>query len=397
MLLGAAIVSSCAVEPSASSSRAEPITSASVAEASSPAASPTAAPTPEQASQSPIAWSEVPLHGLITDVVADRAGFVAVGIGGSGASSWLSPDGTSWDELDVPDNLVLESDEMVPDLFAAMGEAVRLGDTLYSFGGNSFMDAYLGGGWRWTDGQSWQVIESTSNFFGMRVEELTVSEDALLASGVAFGGPKGNWMTWRWTPATSWVKTPLSNTAEDTIAATSLAWRAGTFVAAGFAERMDTGDGGLPPTNMMWTSPDGMTWTSVPIPDNETTICALAAVPAGGFVAIGRRAAHVTAWKSADGTRWELANIEPRELTELNPQASCAVVPIGDRLLALVADAPRTTHAWTSRDGGEWAASDDLEITLSSAAGFGDQVVVVGGRGTLEEPEQVVMRGQLDN
>jgi hypothetical protein len=337
----------------------------------------------------------VPLDAddAIIDVLADRSGFVAVGQGASGTASWVSSDGIAWEERDVPEKVVLEVDD-IP-LPAAMGQLVRLGDTLYSFGGNGFMDAYLGAGWRWTDGQQWQVIESTSDFFGTRVGAVAASDDALLASAVAFGGPMGHWTTWRWTPTTSWVQTPLSSTTEQVVSVTSLAWGAGTFVAAGFSAPFDADDAGAS-TNSIWTSRDGMTWTSVGVPDDDATICALEAISAGGFVAVGRTAGEVVAWTSDDGSDWQVADMEPHQWDASHPQGVCEIVPIGEGVLALIGDGPETTLTWMLSDGAEWTAAEALDVGLRSAAAVGDDVVVIGWRANSDEGEQVVLRGHRD-
>jgi hypothetical protein len=395
LLLFGAVVSGCGIDASASTTPSQVGSSVGAASTatSAPVSSPAPTSTSEQTVRSEVAWTEVPLDGTIVDVVADRSGFVAVGDGSSGTTSWVSRDGVAWEERDVPEKVVLEVDD-IP-LPAAMGQLVRLGDTLYSFGGNGFMDAYLGAGWRWTDGQQWEVIESTSDFFGTRVDAVAASDDALLASAIAFGGPMGHWTTWRWTPTTSWVRTPLSSTAEQVVSVTSVAWGAGTFVAVGFSAPFDADDAGAS-TNSIWTSHDGMTWTSVGVPDDDTTICALEATSAGGFVAVGRTAGEVVAWTSDDGSDWLVADMERHQWDASHPQGACEIVPIGEGVLALIGDGPETTLTWMSRDGGEWTAAEALEVGLRSAAAIGDDAVVVGSRANSDEGEQVVMRGHLD-
>lgn len=133
-----------------------------------------------------IAWSEVPFEGSVGAMAGDGSRFVAVGSVSDGATSWTSSDGIAWERHEVPEQSFGEIDPGVK-LTAGMGRLIRLGDTLYSFGGAQFMDAVLFAAWRWTDGGAWEVIESGSEFFaGGRVTAVTASDEALLAVRISF-------------------------------------------------------------------------------------------------------------------------------------------------------------------------------------------------------------------
>ncbi len=60
---------------------------------------------------------------------------------------------------------------------------VRLHDTLYSLGATEFFnDNIRAVGWRWTDGQDWQVIESESPIFnGGAFRAVATSDEAIFA------------------------------------------------------------------------------------------------------------------------------------------------------------------------------------------------------------------------
>ena len=201
-------------------------------------------------------WSEVPFDGRVAAADGDGARFVAVGSGSDGVASWTSTDGTHWEQQDVPEVSFGEIDVGVQ-LTAGMGELIRLGDTLYSFGGTQFMDAVLPAAWRWTDGGTWEVIESENEFFGGMVTSVTASDEALLAVTTSFsGGLRGTVSTWLWTPADSWVKTGLASSPEEDISVHDVAWNDDAYIALGeLAEAQE----GLQPWDWprapsMWTS-----------------------------------------------------------------------------------------------------------------------------------------------
>ena len=278
-----------------------------------------------------ITWSEVQFDGYIAAVIGDRARFVAVGAGSSGTSAWTSPDGMSWEEHDVPEQSFGELPNG-SEFRAGMRTLVRLGDTLYSFGATGmFMDGSHGAGWRWTDGQAWEAIQSASEFFAGEVIAVTASDEALLASTVTFGGPRGTLATWRWTPATSWVRTSLPSE----ILVHALTWADGTFLAAGSSAAAATD---AQPS--MWTSADGVDWSSVGTPDGMSA-CALTSTTAGGFVAFGRAGDRVVAWTSADGATWVESTVEHADASGITDDTlslgpACSVVAADDGLVAVM-------------------------------------------------------------
>jgi hypothetical protein len=350
-----------------------------------------------------ITWSEVEFDGYIADIIGDGARFVAVGSGGSGASAWSSTDGSGWEEHDVPKQSFGE----LPDgseFRAGMGTLVRLGDTMYSFGATGrFNDASHGAGWRWTDGQAWEAIQSASEFFAGEVIAVTASDEALLASTVTFGGgPRGTLATWRWTPTTSWARASLSSD----IIVGALAWAGGRFVAAGSS--VAAASAAQP---SMWTSADGSDWTSVGLPEDLADVCALTSIGARGFLAFGRASDRVAAWTSADGATWvesamELADVSGITDDDLSLPVACSVVAADDGLVAvvLVDDA----LIWTSRDGVSWEFQETLEVSGGSfaplgyrvpLAAIGGHVVLAGSRSDPTEPDgsrQVVFVGVVE-
>ena len=325
-----------------------------------------------------ITWSEVAFDGFIADIAADDGRFVAIGAGDAGAAAWTSGDGTSWEEHDVPKQSIGFFNDS--EVIAGMRTLARLGDTLYAFGATStIMDFVQGAGWRWTDGQAWEAIQSTSGFFAGEVIAVTASDTALVASTISFGGPRGTLSTWRWTSSSSWVQTSLSSD----LAVRALTWADGTFLSAGSSiegARVS-----------LWRSEDGLDWTEVEAPDGASDVCALAPMAAGGFLAFGWEGDRIAAWTSTDGTAWAQSDVAPGDdPTDASgaapPPHGCKVVAVTHGLVAGVT-ASDATLIWTSRDGAAWEYAGKLEVTGSSApfgyrvplAAIGDRVVLAGG------------------
>ena len=381
--------------------------SSSTPTALSPSASPsaTAHASPTASAHAAIAprisWSQVVVDGAISDVIADRSRFVAVGGGTDGASAWTSQNGRSWVEHDVPERSFGEVDEGI-ELTASPETLVRLQNTLYAFGSMSFMDAVAGAGWRWTDDEAWQVIESGSPIFQGRVTAAAADSEALVAATISFtSGLFGSYTTWRWTPATSWTPTMLSSSENQVLVVEAIAWSSGTFVAAGSsaaavegAERWD-----WPPAPALWTSPDGVDWTPSQLPAGLSHICALGPSD-DGFVAFGAELSDPAAWTSRDGARWTRRPVDesdaPLAFGDIDYDA-CKVLDIGEGL-AVVATVADGTLLWTSHDGEEWTFQERLPIKMTAAAALDRRVVVAGliRRSTDGETSQPLLVGTVE-
>ena len=337
----------------------------------------------DQAVSAPrITWSEQEFDGRVVDAMGDRSQFVAVGSSTNGTAAWTSDDGVLWQEHEVPERSFGEIDEGV-ELTAGMGTLVRLGDTLYSFGGMSFMDAVTGAGWRWTDGEAWQVIRSESPFFGGRVEAAAANDDALVAAVLSFaGGLYGSFTTWQWTPEASWTRTQLAPSDERDIRVGAIAWQDSTFLAAGSsadavpgAERWE-----WPHTLAMWTSADGTEWGSVEITAGMSKLCDVAPTPRG-FVAFGASGDGLTSWTSGDGLSWTQGTVEPVDVGVAIGDMSfdtCRIVEFDGGLAAFARGGLESTLLWTSRDGGSWTFQERLPLFVNAVAALDRQVLVFG-------------------
>lgn len=298
----------------------------------------------------------------------------------------------SWEQHDVPEQTFGQWPTGA-DITAGMDTLVRLGDTLYSFGGTAteqFFDTSQGAGWRSTDGQAWEAIQSSSEFFRGEVMAVAASEEALVASTVTFGGPRGTLGVWRWTPATSWVRTSLS----PEIRVGAVAWADGTFLAVGSPAVPASG---AQPS--MWTSADGVEWSSVAIPDGMS-LCAVTSIGTRGFLAFGPVGDRIAAWTSADGATWVEGTVDH---ADASGTTGCGVVATDDALVAVM-QGDHNALVWTSRDGASWDFQEELEISGVRVGGVplaaaGRHVLLADTRSDPTEPDglrQVVFVGVVE-
>jgi hypothetical protein len=348
-------------------------------------------------------WSEVPFEGSVSAITGDGSRFVAVGTGSDGVSSWTSSDSIAWEEHDVPERTFDVGDGSGREFTAPIQQLVRLGDTLYAFGGFHFMDSITTVGWRWTDGSQWELIESDSRFFTGGINQVIASDDALFAINAGFtGGPLLSPSTWLWTPATSWLQTPLTSSDDAEITIHASAWGDGTFVAVGSEARSveSVEPWEWPGTLSMWTSPDGRDWTATQLPDGASSVCFVTPLPTGGFVAFGTTNDGAASWTSIDGGGWVKGTLGsptgPGVRAYERVARACSVVAFDGGLLAAVS-VEDATLTWTSPDGGNWSFDQRLDISVTSAAVVGERVLLVGHRSDPEAESglhHVLLRGK---
>jgi hypothetical protein len=342
----------------------------------------------------------------------------AVGSVDGGAASWTSSDGVRWSPQTVPsvpldEPLTGPEDPRIDLVLGGMGQLVRLGDTLYSFGGLNVMDSNRPVGWRRTDGMAWERINSQSEFFSAGVVvDVTASDSALLAAtmGANPDVPSGldyahSASTWLWTPQTSWARGALAARPDDRIHITATAWSNGTYVAVGVRAEPTEGQtaSAWPTTPSIWTSADGRTWSDVSVPDDLGALCTVRALPAGGFVGIAVGGGEFGAWTSETGDSWTENSTQPASgaLTTIAPFVrGCEVTSLEHGLLATVPTV-EAVLTWTSTDGRMWGPGETLDLRVygpPAVAALGDDVVIFGtsrepsGAGT---PQAVVLHGTV--
>ncbi len=257
--------------------------------------------------------------------VSVGSGFVIVGdvwhvVGDTTGRAWLSPDGRSWERVDVP---------AMDRAFAVNDLAATPDGTLVANGIGSTADGFVV--WSSPDGgRTWQKAKFTDIAGTMQL-------------GWVVGGPRG-------------------------------------FLMVGWNSTVPARDG----DTALWWSPDGQRWTRAEMPRNvfgDVSVSGIAAT-ASGFVAVGERwPAGVTslrdatplergvAWLSADGLRWSEADV---------PDAAPPLVSVVVSGRAMLATAFRVTDTrvswWRSDDGRVWepdTASSQLWAPNDSPMDFG--------------------------
>ena len=404
-ILGVLLLAACAspADPSQARPSAGPSeAAASLQPSSTPTPSDAESPVPSVAAAGPpptIAWSEHAFGEFAGFVVADTDRFVVVSGESGNWGAWTSTDGTSWEGHAVPDPSTHcdAQDPICMERSARMGPLVRLHDTLYSFGATAFFnDGVRSVGWRWTDGQEWQVIESESPIFGAgAIKAATASETAIFAVTHA-GYPLSEWH-WRWTADTSWQQVGEQISVENPIEYRSVAWADGRFLAVGAVWEFDedTPAEEWESSPAVWSSVDGAIWTSLTPPGDAEALCSVSGLD-DTFVALGVNDGHPTTWRSLDGVRWDIGTL-PTSVAD----ASCAgnVVRLSNGFLAFV-NAGDLTPTWTSSDGSTWEEGPTLDIRTGpfSMAAVDDRVVAFGRRGPIGGDEtQLLFVGTVNS
>jgi hypothetical protein len=245
-----------------------------------------------------------------------------------------------------------------------MGELVRLGDTLYSFGTTtSFNDDVGTVGWRRTDGQQWAVIESRSPFHGFgAVQDVSASVSALIAIKYDRGLASDPTM-WRWTPESSWREADFPGLDVFGVEIVDSAWASGTFAAIGAVPDGDDPQGSKTPT--LWTSDDGATWMTGTTPPDAVQLCSIGST-SHGFIVLGSTASGIASWASTDASSWTRSDLATSAGTTPDPYTrfpTCGVVEFDQGLLA-VAVVREGTLTWMSVDGSTWQQGPTLDVAM---------------------------------
>jgi hypothetical protein len=272
----------------------------------------------------------------------------------------------------------------------------RLHDTLYSFGATEFFNDYVRPvGWRWTDGQDWQVIESESAVYGGGFFKAVAASDAAIFAVKHAGYPLTE-QHWLWKADTGWVGVGETIDYDNAIEYRSVAWREGLFVAVGSSwdASEDTAYWDWQEMPAAWSSVDGASWTRAPAPGDAAALCAVASTP-DFFFAIGLDSeGAVTTWRSEDGRTWMPGMLPSAPRPELPPvealvEQKCmtvtgSVLSLPGRYMAFTS-AEGQTLTWTSNDGVSWSedATLDVQTGRHSVAAIDGTVVAFGSRGPL--------------
>lgn len=257
-------------------------------------------------------WSRLvqfpaPDDSQILGATSSADSLVAVGGSGAAAAVWHSADGLHWTitTLDAPPHGNRE-------LLTAVARAAPNGGYVaggYEENGRAEVTATL---WRSADGSTWSRSAADPSFAGSQVTGVAAGPNAAVAVGYGGGNREGHAVAWRSTDGgATWQASGSSGLGDGRMLA--LAFDGSRFVAVGESKAADRG--------MVWTSTDGLDWTTVtdqPALDHygdEVYMAAVAASPNGGFVADGWQSdaanGSVIAWRSRDGTTWSRLPSDP--------------------------------------------------------------------------------------
>lgn len=295
------------------------------------------------------------LRGGISAAVAFGGGFVLAGSESQGQSAvvWYSPDGFKWQVIDnVPGFADGVISYLVPtsEGLLAVGTAQAFDSECSggSFGCNPVSPIRL---WTSRDGQTWNALSRAATApFGRAQLDLIVDGPA---GAVVFGqlvpaqGVTSSSMVWTSPDGHTWTRAPQFSTAFPTDTMTDL--DAGPIGYAAVGSRWVGGNLTLP--RRAWHSTDGKTWklASGPAAQGPTVVLPCAS----GFFGVDNPLAQASFWTSSDGINWAVqASVVDRP--NYPAYVGSGLFSDGSRILAFGSDPFQTTGAWISSDGRNW-------------------------------------------
>ncbi len=150
---------------------------------------------------------------------------------------------------------------------------------------------------------------------------------------------------------------------------------------------------------VVWTSPDGLTWTPVDAPDgvfdvaNSESVINAVTVGGPGFVAVGARHDQPAVWTSPDGFEWVLRELDwtptegviPSSIVSESPGYLTEVMTGGLGLMAtgeIFDDSGgRYGAAWTSGDGTSWSRAADNAVGVNAVSELSIHHIMAAGPG----------------
>ena len=364
-------------------------------EVTDPASSPTApdtVPSPSAAAApsvldpvSSYRWSRIPddeavfgeqFEEWMSSVTVGGPGLVAVG-----SAVWTSVDGLTWSR--VPDDAAVFADSPIHDVTAGGPGLVAVGVAPVEVG------AETGGAAVWTspDGITWsRVSHDDAVFGGADMRSVTVGGPGLVAVGWD-GHPHGeesNAVVWTSPDGFTWTRVPHD---EAIFGGVTGAWM--WSVAAGGPGLVAVGD--ATDGAAVWTSPDGITWSRIPHDDAVFGDAAMGSVTAAGpgLVAVGEDwdTMGAAVWTSPDGFTWSrvphdevIFGEEGAHMASVTAGGPGLVAVGGDRQLR---GQDNDAAVWTSPDGITWSRvpHDDAIFGAQPKPVLAMTSVVVGGPG----------------
>jgi hypothetical protein len=133
---------------------------------------------------------------------------------------------------------------------------------------------------------------------------------------------------------------------------------------------------------LVWTSPDGMSWTRVPH-DAVFDDAAMASMIAGGpgLVAVGSVGNTAAVWTSQDGETWSRAVVLRGQTATPSGLSVVTDVTVGGPGLVAVGRDTSSAAVWTSPDGNTWTPTSQDEAVFGGEGIQGMSSVTAGGPG----------------
>jgi hypothetical protein len=309
-------------------------------------------------------WGRVPDHpGLfgssdleqVTTVESTDAGLIAVGAHSYEPAVWAAPDPDSWERL-------TRVEPGQGDRPAIIWAVAQHGDTYVAVGSESDHAAV----WVSEDAGTWRLVDRSDDVFGAAGEYSAMMSviwfnDRWLAGGYFSHGDRtpDNAAVWSSSDGHAWSR-EVAVSAElvgERPTISGLAATSDRVVAVGSISSL-VGPVGLRPA--IWTSSDGTTWQTIPMPDTGSPKASLPSVSVahGRWVAVGDDGHDAMIFTSTDGVDWVRVN-DPLEYEYSTAKTVMSdVAPTADGWVAVgsAEDSGQPTDAavWNSADGLEW-------------------------------------------
>lgn len=349
---------------------------------------------PPIGSSSSLTWSRVPhddsvfggpSEQSVSDVTVGGPGLVAVGTSGpvdaTDAAVWTSADGIAWSR--VPHN----EEIFFGDTGAGMSSITVGGPGLVAVGWQGPHYDRSAAVWTSPDGITWSRVPHSEAVFGRgTMSSVTVGGPGLVAVGFD-GDPQTaihNAVVWTSPDGITWSRVPHNEEVfggETGVAMGSVTAGGPGLVAVGTQWRSADSSAEV------WTSPDGITWSRVPDKDALFAGAAMGdVIRAGpGLVAVGTADDDAAVWNSPDGIDWTRV---PHSEDIFGGEAEHylnGVVVGGPGLVAVggftFGRGDRTTVVWTSPDGIAWSRVPHNEAVFGGRPDGGISSVTAGGPG----------------
>jgi hypothetical protein len=334
-------------------------------------------------------------------VVAVGSGLVAFGSdwfgGDEDAAVWTSPDGLTWTR--VPHDEAVFGGPNSQKMLSVVAGGPGLVAVGYEVSGYDSVD-YDSVAVVWTspDGVTWTRVPHDEAVFGgtgsQAMNSVVAGGPGLVAVGNDVSADRWDAAVWTSPDGLSWTRVPH----DEAVFGGTGSQRMNSVVAGGpglVAVGLDSS--GYDSAAVVWTSPDGLTWTR--IPHNVAVFGGagwqrMNSVVAGGpgLVAIGSDESggdtDAAAWTSPDGLTWTRVPHDEAVFGGTGSQEMMSVVAGGPGLVAIgyeVSGYDSIAVVWTSPDGLTWTRVPHNEIfggagshLLRSVAAVGSELVAVG-------------------